>query len=394
MNMQSATRVVAMKLGRASFWLAMFAAVSMWLPSDEAIAQSQILAPMPPQSGTFTGNARGYWFTAPSSFVITGVQIPTDASTGNQNIAILRLNAEPPIFSDVPTNDFTTLFLTQNDVTPGLITTRIAVTTGEFIGVLGSRSDVASYSFTGNSTTIDGASVPLKRFGMQFPLATSAPQNVWQQTTGNISRVFLYYDTGFLVKSEASPLAGGTVVCSPDVVAENTSTTCSVTPNPGFSVSNVSGCGVTATTPPYVTAAVNAHCTVTATFFPCPIASIGVCGPAQNAFTANAPTANLCVSQHGNSAVARSGNDWLWTCNGTNPCSPAACSAPATACTLDIDGDGVVNTTIDALIHARIALGMFGPDVLNGLSIPPNAVRPDWTSIRAHLNARCGLTIP
>ena len=34
--------------------------------------------PMPAQSGTFPGNVRGYWFTAPTNFVITSLSVPTD----------------------------------------------------------------------------------------------------------------------------------------------------------------------------------------------------------------------------------------------------------------------------------------------------------------------------
>lgn len=61
---------------------------------------------------------------------------------------------------------------------------------------------------------------------------------------------------------------------------------------------------------------------------------------------------------------------------------------------MDIDGDGFVNTQIDALIHARIAAGMIGPDVLNGFTIPLNAARRDWISIRDHLVNRCAMSLP
>lgn len=226
-------------------------------------AQTQM--PMPAQTGTFSGNSRGYWFTAPTNFVITGVEVPTTASTGAQNVAVLRLNAVPPAFS-ANTNDFTQLLLTQNGPTSGIIPAKIAVSTNDLIGVLGDRAGINSYSNVGNTTTIDGNSVALTRLGMQFPLSTTAPQQIWQEASSNISRVWLYYQPGFLVSGVANPIAGGSVTCSPDIVAANATTTCTVTPNAGYSVSQVSGCGVTATSPPYTTAPATAHCTVTATF--------------------------------------------------------------------------------------------------------------------------------
>jgi uncharacterized delta-60 repeat protein len=59
----------------------------------------------------------------------------------------------------------------------------------------------------------------------------------------------------------------------------------------------------------------------------------------------------------------------------------------------DYDGDSV-ETTTDALIHARVALGFTGTGVTNGLSFSPNATRNSWLTIRNHLVNRCGMTIP
>lgn len=158
-------------------------------------SQTQIQAPMPAQTSTFTGNVRGYWFTAPTCFTITGADIPTDASSGNQSIAIVRFNnGTPPVFS-ATTNDFTTLFLVQDGSASGIFPMNIQVEAGDVIGVLGSRGTMASYSNTGNTTTIEGSPVTLNRLGMQFPLPTTAPQQLWTEASTNISRVNLYYDS-------------------------------------------------------------------------------------------------------------------------------------------------------------------------------------------------------
>jgi hypothetical protein len=54
----------------------------------------------------------------------------------------------------------------------------------------------------------------------------------------------------------------------------------------------------------------------------------GVCGSANGASTATAPTANLCSAGIA-SSVTGSG-PWNWTCNGTNGGTNASCSAPLT----------------------------------------------------------------
>jgi uncharacterized delta-60 repeat protein len=62
-------------------------------------------------------------------------------------------------------------------------------------------------------------------------------------------------------------------------------------------------------------------------------------------------------------------------------------------CSLDLDGDGRVLATTDVLINARVALGMTGAAVLNGINFPQSATRTDWASIRKFLITQCGMTI-
>lgn len=60
-------------------------------------------------------------------------------------------------------------------------------------------------------------------------------------------------------------------------------------------------------------------------------------------------------------------------------------------CKLDIDGDGIVNGTIDALIASRVAAGMRTSAMLNGISFPATSVRNTWPEIRDYLSNQCGL---
>lgn len=193
-----------------------------------------VQATMPPQTGTFTSNARGYWFTAPVDMVITGLSVPTTASSGAQNIAVLKFtgNVPPPVFSTT-TNAFTVEYLTQNNSASGVIPVNINIAAGEVIGILGNRGNVSSYSSVGNTITINGNSVPLNRMGMQFPLSTTAPQQIWQEpSSANISRVDFEYSLVNLVcpsfpltpvTATLNPLPTVTATVSPTTTCANTS---------------------------------------------------------------------------------------------------------------------------------------------------------------------------
>jgi uncharacterized delta-60 repeat protein len=64
------------------------------------------------------------------------------------------------------------------------------------------------------------------------------------------------------------------------------------------------------------------------------------------------------------------------------------------ACTADLDGDGRVLATTDALIVARVALGMTGSAVISGIAFPAEASRTTWSSIRDYLVNQCGMSLP
>ena len=73
----------------------------------------------------------------------------------------------------------------------------IPVSAGEIIGFLGTRSttDVNSYGTFSQQININGVNVNVTRLGMQFPLSTTAPQDLWSETTSSKSRVFFTYDS-------------------------------------------------------------------------------------------------------------------------------------------------------------------------------------------------------
>ena len=62
-------------------------------------------------------------------------------------------------------------------------------------------------------------------------------------------------------------------------------------------------------------------------------------------------------------------------------------------CKPDLDGDGSFLATTDALIYTRIALGITGPAVVNGITFPPTATRNTWPLIRDYLVTQCGMSL-
>jgi hypothetical protein len=176
------------------------AALALSVPAAAAVATID----MPNQTTTFSTNARGYWFTAPVDFVMRGVLVPTTASSGPQSVAVLRLNAAPPLFAST-TNAFTVMHLTQNDASLSEIPLALQFFAGDVIGILGVRNNINSYAPTGYVANLGGNPITLQRFGMQFALSSTAPQNVWTENGGSISRVFFSYELGTLGPAVPEP---------------------------------------------------------------------------------------------------------------------------------------------------------------------------------------------
>lgn len=65
----------------------------------------------------------------------------------------------------------------------------------------------------------------------------------------------------------------------------------------------------------------------------------------------------------------------------------------ATQCSLDMDGDGKVQATVDGLISTRVMLGMTGSAVTGGIAFAPHGTRQTWADIRSYLVNQCGMTI-
>jgi hypothetical protein len=157
------------------------------------------LLPIPPFNNTFSSAAltRGFWFQAPTSFVISGLRVPDESGHGLQNVQVFRLTAPPPIFPTT-TNNLVSLgrFIAQPSA--NVIPTSISVQSGQYIGILGACGDALMMhnSYSGENTfvtDIAGHPATLKVAGMQFNLVTTQAGNIWTHDTSPMSRVEVYY---------------------------------------------------------------------------------------------------------------------------------------------------------------------------------------------------------
>ena len=175
------------------------------------VVQAQI-ATMPPHVSTFNFSTRGYYFTAPTDFVITGVQvlIPPGSTNTLQNFAIVRFDGAvpPPAFSGT-TNAFQQLALGLDLDQTVFQPVNVQVLAGDVIGVYGNTTLTAgttsgTNSYTGGSapqTTIGAFTVDLFRSGMQTHLGSATSpagmQNIWSESASfAISRVEFSYTLG------------------------------------------------------------------------------------------------------------------------------------------------------------------------------------------------------
>lgn len=149
------------------------------------------LMPIPPHSSTYTGNPRGYWFTAPTDFTIVGLRVPDDFSTDPQSVHLFEM---PTASSG---SVFTTLHHTGSLATLTVIPVNIPIQTGAVIGVLGYRATTNSYGAGAYPSTIGGMPVTLTRIYNNSSQITSAPATgTMTFSSGSLARVEIYYQIG------------------------------------------------------------------------------------------------------------------------------------------------------------------------------------------------------
>ncbi len=181
--------------------------------------QAQTAIAVGPQTTTFTSMVRGYFFTAPTNFTICQLYIPSDASTGVQNIEVVRFtNGAPPAYAGT-TNAFTSLFYINNYAPNTPIPCNIQVSAGDVIGVYGARGTnmVNSYGSPNYVTTIMGNNATLQRSGMQFNLNTQQMHDIWSEVNYNIGRIIMYINCCTPPSAFPAPIQGDSLACAGDI---------------------------------------------------------------------------------------------------------------------------------------------------------------------------------
>lgn len=146
-----------------------------------------------PQTGAFSGLTRGYWFTAPVAFTITGLYVPDTASSGAQNLQVLRFTGVPTTYPVTGTN-FTSLGLYLNQSGTGPVATSISVAAGDVIGLLGDRDGTNSYADGPATFAFANSTLTINRLGYQGLIANSnGAQSAFTEQPGSYSRINFSY---------------------------------------------------------------------------------------------------------------------------------------------------------------------------------------------------------
>lgn len=192
-----------------------------WTSSINITAQAPIT--LCPQSANYTGAVRGYYFTAPANFTISGIYVEDDVSTAFQSAAIVRFTAgAPPAYAGT-TNSFVTLWQNLNYVPNNMIpvTPAITINAGDIIGIYGARSanSINSYGPANCVISICGIPTITNRSGMQFDLAAGpGMHDVWSENTGSIGRVTMFAACCPTPPS-ITAITGPTSICEGDTVS-------------------------------------------------------------------------------------------------------------------------------------------------------------------------------
>ncbi|WOP16491.1 IPTL-CTERM sorting domain-containing protein [Ottowia sp. SB7-C50] len=127
----------------------------------------------------------------------------------------------------------------------------------------------------------------------------------------------------YAVTGAADPAAGGSVSCTSPVTHGQT-TSCTATANPGYALSQISGCGGTASgISPYTTGVVTAACTVTATFTQNTYSITGTASPPEGGTVRCSPTS---VNYNGSSNCTATASTGYTFSAFSGDCSGAACN--------------------------------------------------------------------
>jgi PKD repeat protein len=158
---------------------------------------------------TYATHTRGYWFQAPTTFVITSLEVPNEAGNSEQSVWLFTFSgtSQPSGTTSIQSSD--TKFLGNGPAgAPIALTTPIVITQGAWVGVVGATHDTGSSTMnnsygsggSGYSTTVLGQTTTLTRLMYQSSLVgASGAGDVLVQSSGDIGRVELGIPGNYVV---------------------------------------------------------------------------------------------------------------------------------------------------------------------------------------------------
>ncbi len=174
----------------------------LWLTIFSLTAEGQgTLMPIPPHVNNYASgtHVRGYWFTAPIDFTITGLRVPPEAGMGLQSMQVVLIDDNPVPAWPTLIAGVTNLVHIPNAPNGVIQTVNIPILAGQRVGVLGFAGSVNSYSASATpfASNIGGNPIQLQRFGCQasnINVAPAVPANqIFWEMNLQIARIELYY---------------------------------------------------------------------------------------------------------------------------------------------------------------------------------------------------------
>lgn len=230
-----------------------------YVESSSSAGGGAATMPLPAQVSSFNPWVRGFSFTAPVDFTITQLYVD---GIGAQSIAVVKfIPPQPPPAYPATTNAFVTLFVTQNNPSTTPIPVNIQIAAGEVIAVMGQRGGTVPYGPAGSFvSSIAGNSVTITRMGMQYPLDTTLPQELWEEVGGSLPLIQVTYEEGCTsarvpVVATVTPAPAVTINAGANALCLGQSTTLTAnSSNPNYNYQWSPSTGLSGTTGATVTA--------------------------------------------------------------------------------------------------------------------------------------------
>ena len=162
---------------------------------------------MNPEVATYNSTSvRGYSFTSPADFKITGLRVPDD-NAGNQWLEVVKFSYPMPIVTTT-NGDFAVLARFEDVSGDGIVPCNILIQKGDHIGVLGYRKDgantpVNSYSIVAGPDIVDimGFATEFYRCGNSSDFTIGSPTSLYTYSAFQTGRIEMYIEN-------VSPLGG------------------------------------------------------------------------------------------------------------------------------------------------------------------------------------------